>query len=142
MQISVPADLGGGDLRKLEGVATAQISDLMFGKSRAGHPKLTIKYIITEEMDSIPDGEPSAVGETVLETFSLQSKALWKLNNLYKEVTGERIPQGDIDYEEFQSMLIDALIGQTFSLVLELEIPGDGSSTDERTTVTGRTLLS
>ena len=141
MQISVPTDLGG-ELRKLEGVAVAQISDLMFGKSKAGHPKMTIKYLITEEMDSIPDGEPPTIGEPVLETYSLQSKALWKLNNLYKDVTGERIPQGDIDYEEFQAMLIETLIGKAFSLILELEIPGDGSSTDERTTVTGKTYLS
>ena len=140
MQISVPADLGG-DLRKLEGVAVAQISDLMFGKSKAGHPKMTIKYIITEEMDSIPDGEPSTIGEPVLETYSLQSKALWKLNNLYKDVTGERIPQGDFDVADFEQMLVDVLVGQSFSLILELEIPGDGSSTEERTTVTGKTVL-
>lgn len=139
MQISVPTDLGG-ELRKMEGVAVAEISDLMFGKSKAGHPKLTIKYIITEEMDGIQEGD-TVVGEPVLETYSLQSKALWKLNNLYKDVTGERIPQGDIPYDEFQTMLIDTLVGKAFSIVMDLEIPGDGSSTEERTTVTDKTFL-
>ena len=140
MQIKVPEDVGG-ELRKLEGIATATIQSLIIGKSSAGNPKLTIKYLITEEMDGIADSEPSAIGEPVLETVSLQPKALWKLNDLYKSVTGERLPQGDYSQEEFENMLNEALLGQNFTLVLELQIPNDGSSTEGRTTVTDRTFL-
>ena len=137
MQIQVPEDVGG-DLRQLEGVATVVAQSLSFGTSKSQKPKLTLKYVITEEMDGIGDEEPSAIGETVLETFSLQPQALWKLNELYKSVTGERLPQGDYSQEEFEGMLNEAIIGQNFTLVLNLEIPNDGSSTEERTTVNSR----
>jgi len=140
MQIVVPEDLGS-DLRKLEGIAKAQIDAVMPGKSKAGHPKATVKYIITDEMDGIADGEASTIGEPVLETFSLQPQALWKINGLYKQATGERIPQGDFDLNGFMELLEEALVGKEFSLVLELVIPGDGSSTDERTEVTERTYI-
>lgn len=140
MNIVVPEDIGS-ELRKLEGVARAQIESILPGKSKSGNPKATVKYVITDEMDTIPDGEASAVGETVLETFSLLPKALWKLNALYKDVTGQRIPQGDFSPEDFFEMLIEALVGKEFSLVLELQVPEDGSSTEERTVVTSRTFL-
>ena len=140
MQIVVPEDLGS-ELRKLEGVAKAQIDKIMPGTSKAGKPKATIKYIITEEMDGIADGEASTIGEAVLETFSLQSQALWKLNTLYKQATGERLPQGDYTPEEFISMVEEALIGKEFNLVLELVIPDDGSSTEERTEVSERSFI-
>jgi len=140
MRIMVPEDIGG-ELRKLEGVAVATLQSISFGKSKAGHPKATLKYILTEEMDGIPEGEASTVGETVLETFSLQPQSMWKLNDLYKSVMGERIPQGDYGQEEFEQMLNEALVGHHFNLVLELQIPSDGSSTDPRTTVTSRTFI-
>jgi len=140
MKISVPENIGS-DLRKLEGVATCTLQAIMFGKSKSGNPKMTAKYIITEELDSIKDSEPSAVGETVLETFSLQPQSMWKLNDLYRSVTNERLPQGDYTQEEFEQMMTEALVGKSFSLVLELQIPQDGSSTTERTVVTDRTCL-
>lgn len=140
MKISVPENISS-ELRKLEGIATAQTNKITFGKSKSGNPKATLIYVITDEMDGLPEGEPSAVGEAVIETFSLQPQALWKLNEVYKECTGERIPQGDFSMDEFEQMLNEAIIGHTFSLVLELQIPSDGSSTDPRTTVTSRTLV-
>jgi hypothetical protein len=141
MQISIPEDLGG-ELRKLEGVAQATSQSFSFGTSKSGNPKLTLKYVITDEMDGIGEDEPSAVGETVLETFSLQPQALWKLNELYKQCTGEKLPQGDYSKEEFEELLNENIIGVDFNLVLELKIPDDGSSTEERTEVTDRTVIS
>ena len=140
MQITVPEDIGG-DLRKMEGVGNASLSQIIPGKSKAGKPKATIKWILTDELDGNAEGDASTVGEPVLETFSLQPQALWKLNELYKQATGERIPQGDYDPDSFMSMLEEALVGKEFSLVLELVIPDDGSSTETRTEVTERTYI-
>jgi len=137
MKYSVPENIGG-ELRKLEGVANAEISDLIFGTSQANKPKMTVKYVITDEMEGLGDDEPSAVGENVLETYSLQPQALWKVNDLYKMCTGERIPQGDHDKEEFEGMLIDALVGKQFSLVLQL---GTNQQGEERTEVASKALI-
>ena len=137
MRYTVPEDIGS-ELRLLEGVATAAIEKLIYGKSSTGNPKLTVKYIITEDMDTIPDGDPSAIGDTVLETYSLQPQAMWKLNDIYKLCVGERIPQGDFSQEEFEQMLGEALIGKTFSLVLQLSTDQNGK---ERTDVTDKAFI-
>jgi len=140
MRYTVPEDIGSS-LRKMEGVAVAEIQSLIFGKSSTGNPKLTVKYVLTEELDGTASGEGPTTGETVLETFSLQPQALWKLNDLYKSCTGERIPQGDFSQEEFEQLLSDALLNMGFNLVLNLAVPNDGKSTDERTEVGERTPI-
>jgi hypothetical protein len=89
-------------------------------------------------MDCVKEGEPSAIGESVLETFSLQPQAIFRLNDVYKEVTGERLPQGDYSEEDIEQMLNEALTGSEWNLALELQVPQDGSSTEERTTVVKR----
>lgn len=140
MRIHVPEDLGG-ELRLLpEGPAEATLERIMIGRSKSGQPKATFRYVITQELNQNP-GEPSTVGEVVLETYSLQEQALWRLNATYKEVTGDRIPQGDYSPEEMEQMLNDALAGSTWTLFLANEIPADGSSTEPRTTVKDKVLI-
>lgn len=134
MKISVPENIGG-ELRKLEGPAKATLEKIILGKSKKDQPKATFRYIITEEMDCVKEGEATAIGETVLETYSLQPQAIFNLNSVYKEVTGERLPQGDYNEQDFEVMLNEALTGTEWSLLLELQIPADGSSTVERTQV-------
>jgi len=136
MKVIVPEEIGGGGLRLLPaGVARATLEKIIMGKSKTGNPKATFRYTITDEMDGVAEGEPSTIGETVLETYSLQSQALFRLNDVYKEVTGERLPQGDFELEEFGEMLNDTLCGTEWDLLLEPQLPADGSSDKERTTV-------
>jgi len=138
MQIHVPENLGG-DLRLLpEGMAIASIDKCPIGKSKKGQPKVTFVYTIVEEMEINPEDAPTTVGETVLETFSLQPKAMFNLNNAYREVTGENLPQGDFSLEEFQQTLNEIFIGTEWSLMLENQTPSDGSSDEPRTTITSR----
>jgi hypothetical protein len=132
MQIQVPSDLGS-DLKILpEGMADATISDLFLGTSAAGQPKLTVKYLISSQMntkgqtyiDDEGDEQPfpkdfNTVGEVVLETFSLQPQALFNLNSLWKGVTGNNLPQGDYSPDEFISLLKEELKGRDFKLSLE-----------------------
>jgi len=140
MRIIVPEDIGG-ELRKLKGPCKATLDKIIIGKSKANQPKATFRYVITDDSQlKIPEGQPSAVGETVLETFSLQPQALFRLNDPYKTVTGERLPQGDFSHEEFEGTLNDALAGTEWNLMLELQVPTDGSSTEERTNVVAREL--
>jgi len=140
MRIIVPEDIGG-ELRKLEGPCRATLDKIIIGKSKANQPKATFRYVITDDSQlKIPEGQPSAVGETVLETFSLQPQAMFRLNDLYKAALGERLPQGDFSLEEFEAALNDALAGTEWNLMLELQVPTDGSSTEERTNVVAREL--
>ena len=138
MKIVVPEKISS-ELRKLEGIAEAQIESVFLGQSKSKNPKATIKYVITDDMDGIPDGEPSTIGEPVLENYSLLPQSMWKINDTYKQVKGERIPQGDFTNEEFEEILVETLVGSNWTLVLELEIPDDGSSTEPRTVVTDKT---
>lgn len=113
IKITVPEDLGG-ELRVLpEDTYEASIQDIFYGMSKtSGAPKLTVKWVVQSEYSG-KHGEDyvSTVGENVLEAYSLQPNALWKLNNLYKTTTGERLPQGDYQPEEFVDMVKNALIG-------------------------------
>ncbi len=134
MKITIPENIGG-ELRKLEGPCKATLDKVMLGTSKQNQPKATFRYVITEEMACVKEGEPSSIGENVLESYSLQPQAIFNLNNVYKEVTGERLPQGDFSKEEFESMLNENLAGSEWTLLLELQTPTDGSSTEERTQV-------
>lgn len=141
MRIFVPEDIGG-ELRKLAGPCKAVIEKIMIGKSKAGQPKATFRYVVTDDSQlNMPENEPSAIGSVVLETYSLQSQALFNVNDVYKQVTGERIPQGDFSPEEFEELLNDALAGTEWNLILQLEVPRDGSSTEERTVVAAKELI-
>jgi len=141
MNIKVPEDLGG-ELRLLpEGPARAVLEKIILGKSKKDKPKATFKYTITEEMDGVKEGEPSTIGETVLETYSLQEQSMWKINGTFKEVTSERIPQGDFTDAEFEAMLNEKLTGTEWTLMLEQKVPEDGSSTEPRTTISSKELV-
>ena len=120
MKISIPKDLGG-ELKTLpEGPCRAVIEGISLGKSKADQPKATVRYICLTELYSKSASETS-IGERVLETFSLQSQALWRINDLYKEGTGESLPQGDYEEAELQELLEGALKGTEWNLLLGTE---------------------
>jgi len=135
--IHVPEEMGGGDLRLLEGIARASLQKVLLGTSKANQPKATVKFILTEDMDGIKDGEPSTIGEPVLESFSLQPQAMWKINDLYKAVMGANIEHKDYTPQEFAAMLNEALTGTEWDLVLEIQTNRDGKP---QTVVTKRSL--
>jgi hypothetical protein len=126
VKIHVPEDLGG-ELRVLpESRYAATAQDVFIGLSQAKQPKVTVKWVITSEPYDIPQeslaGEESTIGETVLDSYSLQPQALWRLNSLYKELTGERLPQGEYSEEEFLGLLKEAIVGQEVILSLESDM--------------------
>jgi len=112
IKISVPENVGG-ELRVLpEDTYEAAIQDIFYGLSQSKQPKITVKWVIQSEYSGTKDKDyQSTVGENVLEAYSLQPNALWKLNTLYKTITGDRLPQGDYEPDDFVQMLKDNLIG-------------------------------
>ena len=121
MKIQIPEDIGG-ELKLLpNGHCTAVLTNMSLGKSKEGNPKATAMYTVTSEMYDDPK-EGSTIGEKVLETFSLLPQALFNINGLYKSVTKENIPQGDYDFQEFLQIILEALKGQEFNLILEQDI--------------------
>jgi len=120
MRITIPKDVGG-ELKVLpEGTCRATIEGLSLGKSKENQPKVTVRYICLTELYP-SDFKDSTIGERILETFSLQPQALWRINDLYKEATGENIPQGDYEDLEFQEILEGDLKGTEWNLLLETE---------------------
>ena len=140
MRINIP-DSFGSELRKFNGTCTATIEKLILGKSQQDQPKLTLRYLILDDAGlELQEGEAPAVGENVLETFSLQPQALFRVNDLYKEATNEKLPQGDWDLEEFVAMLTEKLAGTEWNLLLATEIPKGSKSGDAITVVKKRTI--
>lgn len=139
LNIVVPENVGG-ELRLLpSGNARATLEKIMLGKSKgSGQAKATFRFTITDEMDNNDDDAPTTVGEAVLETYSLQPQAMFKLNDVYKAVTGERIPQGEWSPEEFEQKLNDDLTGTEWDLILDNVVPQ--GQTEPRTTIVAKTL--
>jgi len=123
MQIHVPEDLGG-DLRVIpDDTYRATIADVFIGKSKSsGQPKATVKWTITSEYSGPTEDEDyvTTVGETVLDTYSLQPQAIWRLNDTYKLLTNDRLPMGDYSDEEFGEIFI--------SVKGEADVEGTGAS--------------
>lgn len=127
MNIKVPEEIGGSDLRLLpvtNPLYEAQLSDLFLGKSSTGGPKVTVKFTVTSEYTG-PEAKErdfeSTVGATVIDSFSLQEQAIWKLNDLYKTITGDRLPAGESSEEAFLAMLKKGMVGANVNLLLKYE---------------------
>ena len=122
--ISIPKDMGGDLRNDLEGVVAGQLVGLHWGTSKQQKPKVTIEFVLTEDIGGI---EPPTTGEKVLEACSLQSQALWKINGYYKQVKGEDMPAGDMSFEEFKAFIEEALIGTEWDLDLQIAADDKGN---------------
>jgi len=135
-KITVPDDLGG-DLKVFpEGVYDFVLKDIILGTSQANKPKLTFRWICQSEAENAKeiDDYESLMGETVLDSYSLQSQALWKLNSIYKQMTKEQLPQGDYEMDEFVGLVKDALDGASARVAVQPDEAG------ERTEITNITI--
>ena len=134
MKYVVPVDIGSY-LRVLPiDTYDCEVKDVFYGESKEGKPKATLKLIVLSEFSGKKDADfQSCIGETIIETMSLQPQAMFKVNDWYKGATGERIPAKPEGYEkeEFEELLKNALIGTQFSVLIET----DTSQGDERTKV-------
>jgi hypothetical protein len=132
VQITVPEDVGS-DLRVLpEGTYKMQLKNFIAKMSQAGQPKLIARFVVqTEYEGKHPKGYISTVGETVLEDYSLQPQALFKLNSLYQQATKSKLPQGDFSHEEFCEAMNNALQG----IEVQADLYTDTYTGEERTKV-------
>ncbi len=136
MKIHIPEGLGG-DLKLIEGTGKAALEKIVWGVSKANQPKATFMYTLLDELNEDPDA-PTTVGERVLETYSLQPQALFKLNETYKEATGEGLPTGDFSVEEFHTLIEEALLNTEWTLAL---VKGMDDKGKDRTEVSKRVFL-
>lgn len=139
MNIVIPENVDTGEVKVLpNGLATVAIEKVIVGLSKANKPKVTIIYTIIEEMAEPTEDGSSTVGEKVLEDITLQPHALFSLARLWKDATGTGLPQGDYNEKEFEALLQETLLGTEWSLLLEGQVPSDGSSDKVRTNVIKR----
>lgn len=119
MRIIIPETFGD-ELEVLpEGEYQAHIESVMLGRSRtSGQPKVTIRWVVD-------DGEYA--GKPLLDTYSLQPQALWRLNRLFRRFSGNRLEHGTYTPEEFESILTDALVGQSANIIVITELTPDGN---------------
>jgi len=122
--IEVPSKMGGDLRNDLEGVAKAELIKLHWGKSQEGKPKVTIEFVLLEDIAGIA---PPTTGEKVLEACSLQSQALWKVNSYYKQIKEEDIPAGNMSMEEFRALIENTLIGTQWDLDLQIAPDNKGN---------------
>lgn len=133
MQIHVPENVGG-ELRVLpEDTYTAVIDKFIYKTSKSSQqPKLIGRFIIKSEYTGKHKKDyVSTVGEMVLEDFSLQPQAIFKLNDLFKKITKERIPIGDYDEQSFCEMINDRLAGTE----LKIDVYTDNYTGTERSKI-------
>ena len=136
MKIHIPEGLGG-ELKVMEGSTKASLDKIVWGLSQTKQPKATFMYTVLDEL-STDKSQPTTVGERVLETFSLQPQALFKLNDVYKAATDEGLPVGDYSEEEFHQLVEDALLETEWQLNLQKGMDQNGK---ERTEVGQRAFL-
>ena len=120
MKIHIPKDIGDELPLLPDGPCTAVPKDISSKKSsKSGTVMLYVKWIVTSEMYT--DDEKSSIGEPILDGYALVDQALWRLNNLYKEATGEDIPEGDYEVEDIVNLVKEKIIGIEFNLLLQAE---------------------
>lgn len=129
MRVRIPEDISSGsDLKVIPpGPYTAAIKDVIVKAAKtSGAPKAVVRWLLTSE----PEGgaaEFPTVGETVLDTYSLQEQALWRLNDLHKALTGQNIPAEDYDMKDFEVYLNSVFPGQDATLMLVTEPDNKGN---------------
>jgi hypothetical protein len=136
MTIHIPEGLGG-DLKLMTGTTKASLDKLAWGVSQAKQPKVTFMYTVLDELNDDPD-LPTTVGERVLETYSLQPQALFKLNDAFKAAKGEGLPTGDFSEEEFHELIEETFQDTEWQLVLAKGFDQNGK---ERTEISAKTCL-
>jgi len=136
MSIHIPEGLGG-ELKVMTGTTKASLEKLAWGLSQTKQPKVTFMYTVLDELNDDED-QPTTVGERVLETYSLQPQALFKLNDAYKEAKGEGLPVGDYSEEEFHEMIEETFEDTEWKLVL---VKGMDDKGKERTEISAKTFL-
>ena len=126
-KISVPGDMGGDLIIFPEGAYNFVLKDIILGTSQAGKPKLTFRWICQSESENADDIDDytSTIGETLLDSYSLQPQALFGLNNIYKQMTQEQLPQGDYEMSEFVELVKDALNGASARIIVEPDGAGE-----------------
>jgi len=81
-------------------IYTAIVKKTSRRRSQKGNLVLTVTYKITE-------GDFQNVH--VSDSLTITEESLWKLNATYKALTGEDLPEGEMDEEELADILEEAL---------------------------------
>jgi hypothetical protein len=129
MEIIIPETIESGELKILPaGPAKLALTKMSCKASKtSGNPTIYAVFTVMEELANNPEGAPPTVGEKVMDTFSLQANAIWKLNDLYKAVMGDRIPMGTWSTEEeFMVIINDALLNTSWDAMLLVELDQEG----------------
>ena len=132
MKIHVPENLGAGKLRILpEDTYKAVVSDAFHKIAGSGKPVCYFRWTLKSECTKpniIKDPNYiSTVGEAVLDSYSLQEQAFWRIASDLETLTGESLPEGDYDSEDPVKMIKENVVGCEASIRLEVETTNKGN---------------
>lgn len=121
--IHIPENQDFSGFRTLpDGPAVIMLEKMKAGLSKKKQPMITATFVVVEEMANANPDEPETVGAKVVEFYSLQENAQFKIIQDYKEVAKENMPHGD--YQTAQDLLdviAPVMEGSEWDAILENE---------------------
>jgi len=135
VNIRISEDQLSSDLALMpEDTYSAELTDITTKLSKSSQQPVSwfIWTVTSDPLEPIdeelfPDLQGSTVGKKVLDSYSLQENAIWRLNQIFKILTQENLPT-DQDYsmEEFNEMLKERLVGSDVTMQLSIEEDNNG----------------
>jgi len=131
VMVHVPEDLESGKLRIFEEDTYRAVVKDVFGKlsKSSQQPMVYLVWIIKSEYSGRKKKDyQSTIGERVLDPYSCQEQALWRLNDVYIELTGTRLPAGGMELDDFAEALKVNLVGMEAMIDLTVGETNTGDS--------------
>jgi len=133
MKISVPKDLNSFSVVPA-GIYRAAVTGYKCGTSAAGNPKISVEMTIQSDG---PNGEKT-VGRKVFDNLTLTENALGIVDSKFKALTGDNLPVGDFEIDEFMNMITSRINGR--EAVIEVTITSGDNG--ERNNIKKMTAIS
>lgn len=93
-------------------------SQAKVSKTPKGDPMIVVEFTITSQG---PNPSEKTIGRKVYENLPVMEKTLWKIAATVKALTGQDLPEGDVNLEEFCLMLTSALSNRDAMLKIDVE---------------------
>ena len=125
MLINVPKDLGKPE-PVMAGIYKVLVTGVKVDQSKSGSGNMLIKPELTIQTQNDADGK-KVLGRKVFDNWTVaeQSIGIWATS--YKALTGEDLPSGQFELDEFINMITSKIQGKECLIMIEVETKEDVS---------------